>query len=246
MVEVAPLTDLRLPLLRRREIAEATVGLTFDCADRPLEFAAGQYLSLIAPAALGLDPPSDQRDFSIASSPGAPETVSIAYRDSDSPVKRWLRDLPIGAPVTFRGPAGAFVLPAGAAENAAPVAMIAGGIGLTPFRSMLLDPAERQRRAGLFCWNGAVERVPFADELDQLTAGAPRTLVSQIGLFDPQSSGSLGPLKVWRDHHPEAYWYVAGPSEMVWNVLAALENLGVSKKRVRTEEFTGYEDRPEV
>ncbi|MDP4000425.1 MAG: FAD-dependent oxidoreductase [bacterium] len=231
-----------IPLKARREVAEGTFELTFDFTGRPLDFVAGQYLSLIAPPELDLDSPADQRDFSIASSPREPEAVSIAFRDSDSLVKRWLRGLASGTDVTFHGPAGSFMLPDDDAKSAAlaPVAMVAGGIGVTPFRAMLSDPQQRDCRIGLFCWNRRTGLVPFADELPELTSGDRRSFVNEIGSFDPV------PLKAWHAQYPDSYWYVAGPSEMVWGVLAALEKLDVSKKRVRTEEFTGYEDRSEL
>lgn len=243
MAEVAPLTETKAPLLRRRDVAEGTVELTFDCSARPLGFAAGQYVSLIAPPEIGVDPPSDQRDLSVVSSPEVPTEVGVAYRDSDSPVKRWLRGLPLGSDVTLRGPAGSFTLPDGEGEGedhaVVPVALLAGGIGVVPFRSMLLDPEHAGRRIGLFCWNRTPERAAYADELARLTAAAHRDLVMNVGSFEPR------PLAAWHVTYPGSYWYVSGPSEMVWNALAALERLGVPKDRVRTEEFTGYENRPD-
>lgn len=238
MAEAVPLTETRTPLLRRREVAADTVELTFDFSSAPAEFTAGQYVSLIASPELGIEPPSDQRDLSITSSPELSAEVSVAYRESDSPVKDWLRELKPGSEVTLRGPAGSFTLPDGADADA-PVAMVAGGIGVAPFRSMLLDPGQASRRIGLFCWNDAPERLPYAEELRKLTSMPSRRLVAETGRF---RADSLGP---WHRAHPDSYWYVAGPSEMVWSVLAALDKLGVPRERVRTEEFTGYEDRPE-
>ncbi|HEY8108671.1 MAG TPA: FAD-dependent oxidoreductase [Patescibacteria group bacterium] len=234
MAEVAPLEGTKVPLLRRRSVAKDTVELTFDRSGGPFAFTAGQYVTLVADSALGIDPPSDLRDLSISSAPDAPGELSVAYRESDSPVKRWLRGLTPGTDVKLRGPLGHFTLP----DDGAPVAMVAGGIGVAPFRSMLLDSAT-DRQTGLFCWNVSTERVPYADELSRLTAGRRRDLSLHEGLFEP------GPLASWRNAHPGSHWYISGPSEMVWNVLAALEQLGVPKDRVRTEEFTGYEDRPE-
>lgn len=232
MVELAPLAEVEAPLLDRREIAAGTLELTFDLAARPMRFASGQYLSLVLPETSGLEGGDGMRDFSIASSPERPDRISIAYRDSESAVKRRLRTMGAGTPVMLRGSLGAFGPPAGEAS----VALIAGGIGIAPFRSILSDPGHTGRTFGLFYWNRDRESAAYLDELTGLTAATARTNASYFGLFDPE------PLAAWHRDHPDAYWLTAGPSEMVWRVLAGLSSLGVPQERIRTEEFTGYDE----
>ncbi len=232
MVEVAQVIDVEAPLLRRRNIAKDTLELTFDCSVRPLPFRSGQYLSVIMPDHDCLDIPDRMREFSIVSSPSEPERITVAYRDSDSVVKRYLRNISKGTPARLQGPFGTFTVP----DDGAPVAMVAGGIGIAPFCSMLRDPGYADRMLGLFCWNRDQGLAPYLDELADLTAGETRTLESHFGLFEP------GPLGPWLTQHPDTWWMVAGPPEMVRRTLAGLVGLGVPQQRVRTEEFTGYAD----
>ncbi|MDP9211759.1 MAG: FAD-dependent oxidoreductase [bacterium] len=232
MIEIAEVVDVEAPLLRRREIAKDTLELTFDCSARPLPFTSGQYLSTIMPDADDLDVADRMREFSIVSSPSEPERITIAYRDSDSVVKRHLRGIPDGTPVRLQGPFGTFAVP----NDGTPIALIAGGIGNAPFRSMLHDPRHANRPLGLFCWNRDQALAPYLDELTVLTAADTRTLVSRFGRFKPD------PLKPWLAQHPDTWWMVAGPPEMVRRALAGLDALGVPQQRVRTEEFTGYAD----
>jgi ferredoxin-NADP reductase len=117
---------------RGEEVARGTMAFRFA---RPEGFAfkAGQAINL------GLiDPPEtdakgDSRTFSVASAPHE-DTVQVATRMRDTAFKRVLGALAIGTPVKLRGPMGNFVLPDDAAQ---PVVLLAGGIGITPFMSML-------------------------------------------------------------------------------------------------------------
>ncbi|MEX1112844.1 MAG: FAD-dependent oxidoreductase [Patescibacteria group bacterium] len=232
MIEIAEIVDVEAFLLRRREIAKDTLELTFDCSARPLPFRSGQYLSVIMPDHGRLDIPDRMREFSIVSPPQEPERITIAYRDSDSVVKRHLRDIAEGTPVRLQGPFGTFAVPV----DGAPIALIAGGIGVAPYCSMLGDSRHVDRILGLFCWNRDRGLAPYLDDLAGLTVADTRTFESRYGLFEPE------PLKFWFERYPDTWWMVSGPPEMVRRTLAGLTALGVPQQRVRTEEFTGYAD----
>ncbi len=122
--------------LRREEVAEGTMAFHFA---RPggFQFQAGQSINL------GLiDPPEtdakgNRRTFSIASAPFEDE-IMIATRMRDTAFKRVLKTMPAGTKVRVQGPTGRFTLDAG---DTRPAVMIAGGIGITPFISMLRQAA---------------------------------------------------------------------------------------------------------
>lgn len=124
---------VRLRLLSRHEPAPGTVELVLS-ASRPLRFEAGQYLELSLPHARP-DSRGTRRMFSIASPPGNPDEISLAMRLPENPssFKRAVTDLEPGRELHATGISGDFVLPS---DPAAPVLMVAGGIGVTPFASM--------------------------------------------------------------------------------------------------------------
>src|SRR5713226_5716843 len=119
-------------LIGREEVAEGTMAFRFA---RPagFEFKAGQSMNV------GLvDPPEtdgkgNRRTFSIVSAPFEGE-LAVATRMRDTAFKRVLKGASAGKEVELRGPAGQFTLPPG---EAAPAVFLAGGIGITPFVSML-------------------------------------------------------------------------------------------------------------
>ena len=132
-------TSDKVKLKSRREIAEGTMAFHFE---KPPGFAfkAGQALAWTL-----LDPPetddeSRMRNFSIASAPGEPDLM-IATRMRDTAFKRVLKTMPLGTEVRIVGPFGSLTLRQNAAR---PAVFLAGGIGMTPFRSMLRQAAEQK------------------------------------------------------------------------------------------------------
>ena len=98
-----------------------------------LDYKAGQY------AAMDLqtreDPEGPVRAFTIASSPSEEEFILISTRIRDTPFKKKLSDLEIGTSIKITAPVGNFVLPED--DNSKSVIFLSGGIGVTPFRSMV-------------------------------------------------------------------------------------------------------------
>ena len=119
-------------LTRSETVAEGTMAFHF-AKPAGFKFTAGQSMNVSL-----IDPPEsdakgNSRTFSIVSAPHENELV-IATRMRDTAFKRVLKGMPPGGRVGLRGPAGMFTLdPA----DARPAAYLAGGIGITPFVSML-------------------------------------------------------------------------------------------------------------
>src|SRR3954471_17859544 len=151
--------------LRRREpVAERTLAFYFD---KPAGFShdAGQIVmaSLIEPPSMDAAGPS--RTFTLASAPHEPELM-IATRMRDSGFKRALAALPVGASVRLEGPAGLMTLHEDAAR---PAVFLAGGIGITPFLSMVRDARARRlsHRIVLFYSNRRPQDAAFLGELSK-------------------------------------------------------------------------------
>src|SRR6266404_7807541 len=125
-------------LLGRTEVAEDTMSFRFE-KPRSFLFKAGQYIDLTL---LGSEPGGSNgltHTFSIASSPWAEELV-VTTRMRDTVFKRALSVLPIGAEVRVEGPMGSFTLHN---NTARPAVLLAGGIEIAPFLS-IVSPHERR------------------------------------------------------------------------------------------------------
>src|SRR6202051_1366597 len=141
-----------------REVAEGTMAFWFE-KPSGWTFKAGQYLDMTL-----LDPPETDsegnvRSFSIASAPHE-ETLMVATRMRDTAFKRVLRTMSFGTAVKIEGPSGDLILQDDPKRTAV---FLAGGIRITPFRSMVVDAAHRQlsRRLLLFYSNRRPEDATF-------------------------------------------------------------------------------------
>ena len=157
-------------LKHRREVAEGTTAFLFEKPDG-LSFKAGQYLNFTL-----LDPPEtdaegNTRTFSIASAPDE-EELMMATRMRDTAFKRVLKTMPLGAQVEIEGPYGNFTLHKNAAR---PAVFLTGGIGITPYRSIIRDAGRKKlpHRLLLFYSNRRPEDGAFLEELQQAERDNP-------------------------------------------------------------------------
>ena len=218
----------------RREVAEDTIEITFE---RPegFDFQAGQYLQVRVPELEHRDHRGSSRVFSIASSPLDEDTVAIAFRDTGSGFKRTLGTLDVGEEVLLEGPHGFCTLPRDRDER---IVLVAGGIGITPFLSMVRFAVESDTdspQITLLYANRTPQAAAYLDELQTLVRGRPRlSLHTRFGLIDE------GFLRCHVRHPQERLWYAAGPPGMVDVVRGALHAFGVPPWSVLVEEFQGY------
>jgi ferredoxin-NADP reductase len=233
-------------LSQRTAVAEGTVAFYFD-KPSGFEFKAGQFLDVTL-----LDPPEtdaegNSRAFSIASAPGESHLM-VATRMRDSAFKRVLGKLPIGSEVQIEGPFGNLILHNNAAR---PAVLLAGGIGITPFRSILFRAAAEQlpHRLFLFYSNRRPEDAAFLAELQSLrTQNANYTLVDTMTGLSPGSHPWSGETSRVSKEMLTQYlgdlngpiYYVAGPPGMVGDMQKLLNSCGVNDDDIRPEEFGGY------
>jgi ferredoxin-NADP reductase len=166
----------------------------------------------------------------------------------DSPFKRVLKSLSVGAIVRLEGPFGPLTLHG---DRARPAVLIAGGIGVTPFVSMLRQAAREQlpQRILLLYANRRPEDAAFLAELTQLEQRykyfhliATMTQVVKSASPWDGSTGQIDEDMVRRacSEYAAPVYYVAGPPGMVESTRNVLSDLGVNDDAIRSEEFFGY------
>jgi ferredoxin-NADP reductase len=158
---------MRAQLKEKREIAKGTLLATFDLLGEDVAFKPGQYFFVTLPDVGHQDERGLRRHITVVTSPNERGVLGLATRMRDSAFKRSLRDLPPGAEVEVEPPKGEFVLPK---ETARPLVFVAGGIGITVFRSMLRYIQEEGlgHRVTLIYSNRDRESTAFLDELREL------------------------------------------------------------------------------
>ncbi len=219
-------------------------------------FIPGQYVYLE-----WKDPASDVRsgdgrNFSVASPPKDLPVLSFATRLTGSPFKKSLLSLPEGSPMFVSGTYGEFCLPVCLGERRneswdAPVALIAGGIGITPFRSMLLHAIDLCQSLSffLFTMNPSPEDIPFRLELESLSEThknlflCQHVLQSGVSLPPEVNLGPLTPDKIFGIMGQKALkgsYFVSGPPSLVTSFRTALLGAGVLPEQIHTDLFFGY------
>ena len=239
-------SNYRVSIIARCEVAQRTMALYFERPDG-FSFKAGQFIDLML-----LDPPEtdsegNTRAFTIASAP-TEKHLMVVTRLRDTSFKRWLSAMPLGTTVKIEGPFGNLTVPG---SGARPLVFLAGGIGITPFRSILVHAATHNlsHPIVLFYSNRRPEDAPFLHELQDLQRKIPGyTFVGIMTQLENSTclwTGETGPLDhVMLTRHLQGIesplYYVVGPPAMVKGFRTMLESAGVRKVDIRTEEFAGY------
>lgn len=228
-------------LQKSERVAEGTMAFYFE---RPpgFEFTAGQFLTFTL-----IDPPrtdekGNTRNFTIASAPYQ-DHLMITTRIRESALKQTLRGSAPGTEVEIEGPGGSFTL-----RDGAPAVFIAGGIGITPFLSILRQAAHDglAQNLMLFYSNRRPQDAAFLGELQALEAKLPNfrfvpTMTQPEGAWAGET-GRIDPAMLKRQVSDVSapVVYLAGPPDMVNALREMLAQMGIGRQNVRAEQFGGY------
>ena len=184
------------------------------------------------------------RPFSIASGPER-FYLEFATRRSESEFKRAFLALAPGDRVRIFGPRGRFFL-----EEDAPGVLVAGGIGITPMRSMLQHAADTRLATPLTLVYASHDptEIAFRADVDDLAQAVPELRVLYtVSEATPGWQGLTG--RVDADlvaegavERPGAMYYAARPPAFVERVRDAVAVLGVPNERLRLEVFKNYDE----
>ena len=156
------MSKLKARLAGREKIADSTYAFTLEPHEAPFAYRAGQNVDVTVPELKHPDPSGNKRTFTVANAPGYGGLL-VATRVRGSGLKQTLVEAPLGLEVAVDGPYGSFTLP----QKPSEVVMLAGGVGITPFRAMIEDTLERSldHTLSLIHSNRTPEEAPFLDEL---------------------------------------------------------------------------------
>ena len=243
---VSPKEKLMLTLQQKKLAANSTYDFIFS-SDKNIDFEPGQYLEWTIPEN-GSDSRGNRRYFTIASSP-TENTINmgIKFYPNPSSFKKNLANMKIGDKMVASQLAGDFTLPKNTKKK---IVFIAGGIGVTPFRSMikyLLDRKEK-RDIVLFYLNKTMEDVAYKDIFDSAVSLLGIKVVYVFSDVPPADYGpnvKFGTLdsKMITSEVPDfkdRYFYISGPHGLVSAFEGNLQTLGVSKRRIISDFFPGF------
>jgi ferredoxin-NADP reductase/Na+-translocating ferredoxin:NAD+ oxidoreductase RnfD subunit len=225
---------LRMKLISKEPVGAHAYTFTFE-PDQPFMFRAGQYMEWTLPHK-HLDWRGNRRTFSIASSPGA-STVQLGMNiyEPGSSFKNALTQLTPGDHLFAGNLAGDFTLPS---DTSTKLVWIAGGIGITPFRSMaryLQDTKQKRDISLLYIVTDSTTPPYKADFEAARSAGVQPTYMSRSG-----EGLTAEVLKTTVPDYSSRSYYISGSPDLVTSSKKMLTTAGIPRSRIKTDFFSGY------
>lgn len=229
------LSDYRTQFLEKIQRTPSCISYRFRTPEN-FTFTAGQHMVVELDADLA-------HPLTISSSPKETEYLEFTKRMTGSDYCQRLESLKKGENINVKGPLGRFCFD----YDSGTVVMIAGGIGITPFRSILTNLAGNMKKPCsiiLLYGNLHKEDIAFRDELENLSI--PQYRLIHV-LSDPTGvenayQGFVTSEIIAREipDWTTAHHMVSGPPVMVAAIKEALLTLNVEEKKIRTDVFLGY------
>ena len=235
-------------VLKLEKVEEVGAGMYDFVFTKPhLKFQPGQYLEWT----LGhgnTDSRGNRRYFTIASSPSEPNIrLGVKFYEKPSSFKKRMLEMTPGDEIMAGQLAGDFTLPR---DETKKLVFIAGGIGITPFRSMVkyLSDHDEKRTITLLYSNRNTDEIAYRDVFNE----AARTIgiktiyaITGAGETLPEENGHRGHIDGALIHHevPDYHgrmFYISGTHAMVSAMETMLHKLGVSRKQIKTDFFPGF------
>lgn len=234
--------SMKLKLLKKVDEAKDIVSFVWQ-PEKNIDYKPGQYFYFTLPSLSIPDARGATRHFTLSSSPTETGFIQNTTKiRQESGYKETLSNLPIGTLIEGEGPNGTFVFD----ENEkGPELFIAGGIGITPFRSMIkyISDKNLQTQIYLLYTDTNEEDFAFKDELENVIKSHPNIHIefivsSREGHLDETKIN--GYLTKWNLGAKDFTWWLCGPPPMVDAMEKIMGSLQIPFGKVRVEKFTGY------
>lgn len=239
--------EFYLPFVKKEQLAKDTYSFYFGSTNTDFNFLPGQYIRMTL-AIKNPDNRGDSRPFTIASSPLEKDHIIITTKIIKSSFKKRLAKLLPGEKVKFFGPMGGFVLKEEERENKV---FLAGGIGITPFHSMVTFANAKKLSVPitLIVSFSTTDDLIFYKELSDIAKRNPFIKIVYT-VSHPEGSGirwmgemgriSKGVIKKYVQDIFKPQYFIVGPPAMVAAIEEVVRGMGVASERIFIENFTGY------
>ncbi len=194
------------------------------------------------------DTRGNRRYFTLAAAPSEVNLrLGVRFNQPPSSYKTALLNLAPGQTIIAGGRAGDFILPKNLNRK---LAFIAGGIGITPFRSMIkyLTDTRQNRDIVLFYsnkhWEEIVYQDVFVDAATMINLKTIYTLTdkSQIPAGWYGEVGRIDAAMIKREvpDWKERLFYLSGPQGLVDGFKKTLSEMGLPRKQIKIDFFPGF------
>lgn len=243
---VSPKEKLLVKLKEKIQVANSTFSFIFELTKK-ISFKPGQYMEWT----LGQKMPDNRgnrRYFTLASSPTENNLlIGVKFYPDSSTYKRQLLSMNAGDTIMAGSLSGDFTLPKDLSEK---LVFIAGGIGITPFRSMIkyLIDTNNKRDIVLIYSNKTADDIAYSGIFDEAREKLGIKIIytlTDINLASKDWKGNIGFLdagiltKEIPDYSQRTF-YISGPRSMVNAFSDTLKILGVKKSKIKKDFFPGF------
>ncbi len=234
---------MKAKLVKKKEVAKDTLKAVFKL-EKKTDFKAGQYAFLRLTDKNIDDPRGNQRHFSIVNPPEENDNIVFTTRLTGSGFKNALKRLKKREVVEIESVAGTFTLD----KSDKPLVFIAGGIGITPFISMIkhIQNKGAEREITLVYSNHDKDSTAYFNRLKKLNGEMDNldVVFTMTSSSDWEGETRRVNKEFILDYFTNLNDYkymIAGPPSMTEAVYDELLEAGVNKGNIKKENFAGYE-----
>ncbi|HVN26610.1 MAG TPA: FAD-dependent oxidoreductase [Candidatus Paceibacterota bacterium] len=243
---VSPKRKYRFVLREKKAVSADIYDFSFEPV-KGLSFRPGQYLEWTLAHEL-IDSRGNRRYFTIASSPTEPNVrLGVRFYDNSSSFKKRMLAMKPGDPIFAGQLAGDFTLPDDLSKK---LVFVAGGIGITPFRSMVkhISDSGGRRDAVLLYSNRTNADISYKEIFDEAETGwGLRTVYVVTGEGEPAPAHNGVKGRIDADlirrtvpDYRERIFYISGTEAMVSGFKKTLRELGIPLAQIETDFFPGF------
>jgi ferredoxin-NADP reductase len=220
---------MKLKLVDKRKEIEDIATFIF-APEEPVAWQAGQFMIYSLP-----HEPQDirgkQRFFTNSAAPFEKHIyISTRIDTNPSTFKKKLNSLKTGDEIFAKGPDGDFVI-----ENSNKnYVFLAGGIGITPYRSIILQAARDNIPLKFtLLYSGKTDGMPFEEELKAALGKFPNSQI--IKKTERINESDL------KQFSKSSLFYVSGPDSFAEGMLEILEEMNIPEENIKSDYFSGYD-----